>query len=837
MFQPNHALHAEHLPASHGSIWIPTDGEASVRAFPFLLLTSSILLLPAQDFYLPYRPDLRAWLQRAQPLMTLAERTLLEQLTEEQVPAFMGTFLARRMGDAENWPTTGVEWPALYPPYRYGDDRDLAWHLLGPPKQEVTEAAGVRWIWPELSLLFTGGQSWRLAPAGREALARRTLQRDVPYSLTAPPLVPAGLPEDKPHRAAQMEILARTPEASGMRFFFKLGLGPALGLLPRTDAPRQVEFLVKLRSGEVEKWRHTTASFHGSTPEHLYFSLVLPPGAWDAQCLAYAGFMPSVLQSRIFLLVPAHPTLGTPLLAGSRSPTQEMEAPGGWLSTGSHFYELKLSPADSGAEFLIIPCQGVTPTVLALFPDGRAQTLKGEMEKQAWVGSFSAQLAPASFLAFDPGGPSFAWLANISNRLANGLPGGGMAREFMALPPGNNLSWQELALPEENAQAFLLVAGQPWSRGPARRIPWEPLLLPAKVPLEALAIHATSRWRSYQAELSQGEQVESLAVRPNHLVFQADRNEEIKLRPLLRGQRLSEAPRPLLHAPQTWGVVVDSAALRHPEWPQLRAALLDGLMRLIRPQDELYLVTLEDRARLLLAPTKHKVRFFSAWQALEPGTTETGVQDPHHLLQSLAYLKTSTGHPHHVLLLSPPLRPDVETWQRLLSDCRHLGLFFHHWEMPEEDLQAAEFPSWQERLHSGTQSNPQGSSIAQAEDFQEERNTKAGFSLRFGKKKQLREAQQAALRAEAARESLSRQLSLRSAGHAQKFPRDHPAEKVGQAMQDLKAWVETLWFQALPQYATEADIGWTIQEVRGEKYQETAANPPPWTLVETPIGP
>jgi hypothetical protein len=249
----------------------------------------------------------------------------------------------------------------------------------------------------------------------------------------------------------------------------------------------------------------------------------------------------------------------------------------------------------------------------------------------------------------------------------------------------------------------------------------------------------------------------------------------------------------------------------------------------------------EDRARLVLAPTKHKVRFLAAWQELKPASLTAGAQDPYHLLQSIATLETGTGHPHHVLLLSPPLAPDVETWQVLLGASRRLGLLFHHWQMPEGENQTFALPPWQERLDSGTQSNPQSASIAQAEDFQEERNTKAGFRFLFGKKKQAKEAQQAAIRAEAARESLSQQLSLRTAGQTVKFSEENPAGKVDLAMADLQSWVESLWFQALPKRVSERDIGWQVLDQRGtgqeEKDAEQAPPPPPWTLVEYTLEP
>lgn len=771
--------------------------------------------------------QLEDWAALARPWMTEEESDLFDRLSETQRIRFRGYFVARRQEDPGQWSQTGWFLPSFFYPSEFGDIRDLIAYRKGYPTQvnpnPLNPALPAEWVFDDVVFSFVpkDGHHVKLASSSHahwEALKHAMiLHPELRYDLEPSPFGRTRIPEDLEWMSMDMGRIWLEPQRKGavarVRFEVPDAFISKIFAL-KVNRQQNLECLIRLisESGDTVE-RHASRQIDLGRTRELAFEMHWPAGYFQVEVFVYSGFWPVGLQTRghVFVPSPSLPRLGTPIVAQQWTRTGIEVASDDAVIVGDFSYRLPGSYDERWESLVLVPSESTPVAALLQESDGHVKRLELIRVEAPWC-VFRLPPTPPPFrvlaLGRNDGSPSEFGFSTWQV----GLPMTPLSSESPAIKGGvldNYLGVETLEFEPAPSLAFLTVNGWPYLASQRGSFSWLPLNWGERAELWLDAVENDRVQRSL-VTLRRSEVFEEMRVQPRHVVagFVSTEGEEEAphIQFLAGGQQTVEPYRrtPLKDVPGLWGLVIKDEILALDAWPLIRDHVMGWLRDHLKPSDMIYIVHVSQRPEMVLAPTRSKVLAQAGVASLQPvGRTSHFNLD--YLIEELTHLDTHPVMPHQVVFLTDLLSEDMNQMQALMPDLRNSGLQLYQLEFPEARSEGVSNPrvagsplEWAEQhaVAAGEVDAPEEHVLS--DDGKIGPESKAGYRIRFGRKKVKEAQEKERLRLDAAREAFSQQLAMRTAGLSVQCPRGLIRQALADFLLELSLWQDALTHYQLP---------------------------------------
>lgn len=762
---------------------------------------------------LPEGPQ-QSWDQLAEPWMTHGEKALFQTLSDSEKVRFRGWFCARRAKNPDQWSPYGLFLPVFFPKTQFGDIRDQIQALLGEPHKVETSAVNTKlptvWHYPDYLFRFElkDGKitlAEEAVTAWENAKQTLILHPDLRYDFRDHAFGRLRLPENLTYIETTVGHQQIIPESQGgrIRLYIELPDTFKKAALAQVTSPKQkFELLLFLKpengmpieAADPEFVRHDTAYGNLDQEGPLYFETYLPNGRFQAEFVCYSGFFNVALRGSHTITVapPDLPRIGQPLITKTREKAGITAAKRNQITVAGYHYTPPERPlTDNSGAFALVrseePCQ------LILQAPGREETLTPiEQDGHIKVFKIPDNLHVHRFVAVGGNDPNLQAVSTIG---ALNFPDHDLLR-LDQVDSASYLKLEELTVSGVQGPVTLFVNGVGYARSAVGRFPWPAFDWGETASLSFEYKHQGQTHRQ-TFTLPRGGVFQNLQVRSRHLLVgtlnQVDIPEASPFEILVEDQVVPpQSVTPIKDLPKLWGVVVNDPLLSSTEWPEIRAKMQRYLKKLFHSGDQVYIVQISTRPQLILPPTRNKAAVSAVFESLRPVDTRENAFTVRYLLDALTHLPQHGTLPHQVILLTHRLTEDTEQMETLLPYLRRTGLQLYNFEFPfafQEETESRfqkleEDPLVTMKVRDEADRRTYG---ALRDNFQEDSNVTAGYSIRFKKRKKEaeREAKNQALVEEAFIRAFNRQVAALTAGLS-------PKEDYGKSAQTLEAFLDQL---------------------------------------------
>ena len=396
----------------------------------------------------------------------------------------------------------------------------------------------------------------------------------------------------------------------------------------------------------------------------------------------------------------------------------------------------------------------------------------------------------------------------------------------------NYLQQEKLSFGDRGDLQLLFVNELPYMASSSGHFPWTPLDW-GKTARLRYEFQDQGKWRSAAYDMQRAGIFEQVSVRPKSLVVGTRvpdgqiKGVEVEVR--VEGAVIPPSKAtPFTSLPKMWGIVVNDPLLKSKAWNGIRQALLEWLKKNTQSNDLIYVVQISHRPELLVAPTSRKSLIQACLLSLEPSSPRANYFTVRYLVDALTHMKEHGSLPHQALLLTHQLTDEVSQLEDLLPLLRKTGLQIYDLEFPFEFVPETEIPTKPDPDDKLTQMAvaeqiEQRQMLGIRDNFQEDRNVKAGFRIPLGARKAKRMSEEERIKQEAFRASFSKQLASMTAGLAHVSGAGETSQSLHRFLDQLTLWQRNLVHLELPLPYVDEDM---IQVKAAPGYSAA------WTLVD-----
>ncbi len=797
----------------------------------------------------------KTWEASAMEWMTREELALYEASTPRQRELFRGFFVSRRLDHPDHWPGSGLYLPCFYHQRVHGDIRDRIQYALGAPLEtqpRMDNPALPRvWRYPDGDFYFEadGFKKVKLAARSLEqwetVLESRIKHPEPRYDLEVNSFGRTRLPEDLewvPSRVASRRLL---PEKRGARLQLSISIPEAFQSYLQEDRSgpvQNMEALILLhppggrspdllsRSG---RFRHATQRLNLVESSHMHLEFQMPPGHFDAEILVYSGFLKKGLRTTMTLTIlpPEIPRIGDPILCQEWRDAPITAQPRPAIIIGDTLYKPIESPVSGKPARVLIRADFQDCRAWSQTGKSAPVSLKQIRGEHGWFIFELPNPTPSTTVlatAGEPGGSILALSAYPGPFAAD-------SRSNLRLKQAsdeNYLSLERLNVAPAIDFTALFVNGAPLAASRDGEFPWPTLNWGRTAELRFMHPGDTG-WAEASFQLTRNEVFEALVVKPKYIVAATQDLEGKPARVRLKVS-VADTPvpvskeAPVADTPKLWGIVVNDPLLKSSSWLAIRQALTQWLRKETQPEDLIYVVHLGHRPELVLEPTPYKMLALSALRSLSPKTQDENYFTVQYLIDALTHLELHQTRPHQVLLLTHQLTDEVSQMENLIPQLRPTGLQIYNLEfpfefVPESESKVADLEPDPLVTMAVKEEEYQRDRMVIKDNFQEQRNVTAGYSLVWNTKRNQKRRRDEAARVAAFHEAFNGQLASLTAGLAHSSGFGETTHGLHQFLEKLSKWQRVLVHLELPLPVNDDQL---IKVESPEGYSVS------WTVVE-----